>query len=317
MESKSCRHDKKNIVLYYYGELDELASADVEVRLEVCAACKDYYSGLVAMESVLPRLPSVEPSDTVMEAIRAVTTRRIRDKVRRRVRPSEPRHFGLFIPGWARMSALVSAIVLVFLGGRWSTELKQESFAGLGPETIMDVSEIAYDSTTGNVSVQYRTSDASAVQGTFRDEKVLSLVTYALTNTDSPSTQFRAVKMLAEITGDRLEPDPELVAALASILRDDTNQGMQLQAITALRRITGGTTLDSEMTELLMGLLEFSSNSALRIHALEMLTESELTRLDLNRVLARAARDENSFIRFKARSALDDLEGSIPLDQIN
>jgi len=316
MKINTCRHDKKEVLLYYYGELDSEASQDIGLRLEICPSCREYYSALQDMESVIPRTPSVEPADSVMTAVRSAISRRIRELPRRTLpaRSGLPR---LLAPAWARWSLAAIAVVLVFVSGRWSVDRGDTQAAKITRGgAIADISDLTYDRETGTISVQYQTVDATALEGTMDDARVRALLTHALGESERPATRFRAVKILNDLDAGRIEPDPALVDALASILREDSNEGMQLEAMRALRRIHGGSELSPDMTDLLMGILESSGNSALRIETLEMLTESELARQDLNRVLTRAARDENSFIRNKARSTLSDLQGSIPLDQI-
>ena len=321
MKTSACKHDRKDLVLHFYGELSESAAADVDVRLKVCSVCEEYYAELISMEVIIPRSPSVEPDETVMTAIRAATARRLLEREESQSRRLEPRGFVLPGPIRSRLSLVTALVVLAFFGGRWSTSLTQTPGSVFDAPSKVDISDIAYDAETGTVHVQYRTMGVSSIEGSFEDDRVRSLVELALVNTDNPSTRLRAVKLLNLMNVEQIRPDAKLVSALAVILKDDPNSGMKLQAIGALRRIHEGAALDEQLTELLMGILDSSDNSALRIEALGLLTSSELARQDLNRVLARASRDENSFIRFRARSALDemsqdDMQGTIPLDQL-
>ncbi len=326
MKTSACKHDKKDLVLHYYSELSEAATADVDVRLKVCPACAEYYAEFSGMEAIIPRSPSVEPDESVMTAVRAVTARRLREREGEQSRRLEPRGFVLPGPIRSRLSLVTALVVFAFLGGRWSTSSNQTGISVFDAPSIADISDIAYDAETGTVRIKYRTVSASSIDGSFEDSRVRSLVEHALVNRDNPSTRLRAVKLLNMMDVEQIRPDAGLVSALAVILKDDPNSGMKLQAIGALRRIHEGAALDKEMTELLLGILDSSDNSALRIEALELLTASELARQDLNRVLTRASRDENSFIRFRALAALDDMppvgmprdgmQGTIPLDQI-
>lgn len=326
MKPSNCKHDRKDLVLHFYGELSEAAAADVDVRLKVCSVCEEYYTELISMEAIIPRSPSVEPDETVMAAIRVATARRLHEREGRQSRRLEPHGFVLPGPIRSRLSLVTALVVLAFFGGRYSTSFNQTGGTVFDAPSIADISDIAYDAETGTVHVQYRTVGVSSIEGSFEDDRVRSLVQFALVNADNPSTRLRAVKLLNMMNVEQIRPDADLVSALAVILKEDPNSGMKLQAIGALRRIHEGTALGGQLTELLMGVLDSSDNSALRIEALELLTASELTRQDLNRVLARASRDENSFVRFRARAALDDMplddipqddmQGTIPLDQL-
>ncbi|GMQ81307.1 MAG: hypothetical protein BMS9Abin05_0738 [Rhodothermia bacterium] len=315
--SSSCKHEKKDLVLHYYGELDEAQSVEIELRLLDCCACEEYYAELVAMESRVPRTPSVEPDETDMAAIRKATALRLRENEGQRSRRMEPRRYIWPAPIWARVSVVTAVAVLAFAGGRISGGSGLVTSRDVSESKIADISDIEFDHETGEVNVEYRTVGVSSVRGSLADRKIRTLLNYALTNADNPATRLRAVKMLNMLEPDVVQPDQELVTALGVIIRDDSNDGIKLQAITALRKVYGGAELDNDLRALLMQILDTSSNSALRIEAFEVLTESELARQDLTRVLARAARDENSFVRFRARSAMDDFDGTIPLEQLN
>jgi hypothetical protein len=318
MKSSTCRHDKKDVLLFFYGELDERTARDVELRIGLCHSCRDYHSDLVAMETLVPRKPSVEPGPSVMSAIREATSRKLGEHAHtspvERPATALPR-FSLpwFRPSWSRAALALAVAAIVFLAGRWSVG---PNGVTVSTAEVGDISDLAYDSDTGKISVRYQTVDANAVEGTIDDARVRALIARALTESENPAAQFRAVKILSDTDAKRIAPDPVFVSALADILRNDSNEGIQLQAVRALRRIHTGAELAPELTDLLMQILDRSENSALRIEALEMLTENELARQDLDRVLSRAARDQNSFIRNKAKNALDDLQGAIPLEEI-
>ncbi|TDI70054.1 MAG: HEAT repeat domain-containing protein [Bacteroidetes bacterium] len=317
MRSSSCKHDKKDLILHFYGELDGVESAKIDARLQECFACEEYYTGLVSLETAVPRSPSVEPDETVMAAIRQATGRRLREIAGQRSRRLEPRRAISSVPIWARVSVVTVAVVLVFVGGRFSGGGTAAPSSDPSNLVIADISDIVFDNMTGQIRVDYRTLGVNSVSGSLADEKIRMLLNYALTNADNPATRLRAMKMLDMLDPDVVEPDPQLVTALGGIIRDDPNNGMKLRAITALRKIFSGTELDKDLSDLLMKILDTSPNSALRIEALRVLTESELARQDLIRVLVRAARDENSAIRFQARTAIDELDGTIPLERLN
>ena len=316
INSSSCKHDKKDLVLRYYGELDEAHSVEIDQRLQDCSACEAYYLGLVSMETLVPRTPSVEPDETVMAAVRQATARRLREKASQRSRRLEPRRYTWSTPIWARVSLVTAIAAVAFVGGRYSGGGDLIASPDASDSMIADISDIVFDSETGEINVEYRTVGVTSVRGSLADKNIRTLLTYALTNADKPATRLRAVKMMNMLGPDVVQPDQDLVTALGVIIRDDPNDGMKLQAITALRKVYSGAELDNDLRNLLMQILDTSQNSALRIKALEVLTESELARQDLTRILARAARDENSFVRFRAQSALDDLDGAIPLEQL-
>ena len=76
--SKRCSHNQDDLVLHFYGELEESESAVVEARITMCDGCKTAYDSLVRLENTVPRTPAVTLSDEVMESIRQSTGARVR-----------------------------------------------------------------------------------------------------------------------------------------------------------------------------------------------------------------------------------------------
>lgn len=319
MKKQPCNHELEDLVLHYYGELEDIARQEISARLMVCTFCADYYASLLAMESVLPRTPSVEPDETVMAAIRAATANRISEHRARRIRGRFD-WGGLFSPPMLpRLATALAVLVVSFFLGRMTSN--PDSFSGLGLESglpaVTKVSDILYDSESGMISVKYRTAIASSVEGYFSDAAVRSLLEHALTDAENPAGRLRAARMLAEVDIARVVPDQALVNALGVVLREESNVGMQIQAVKALRRISSSNPLGEDLTAVLLEMLETAGNSALRMEVLGLLTESELARQELTRILTRATTDENSFIRFRAQSTLDDLGESDRLERMN
>jgi len=312
---QNCTHNKEDLVLYYYNETDEAASADVDARLQVCQVCKQYYASLGEMEMVVPRRPSLEPDDAVMSSIRAATASRLRE-ISTASRPQLRLATGrVSLAIFRRLTVVASVLALVFIGGLFAggsgaLELENSS------DRLASISDVQYDESTGLINVHYRTERQSMISGTLGDAGIRSMLEMALTDESNPAARLRATKLLAQIDYYPIEPSSDFVSALEKILVADRNVGMQLHAVKALQKVHGDRQLPEYLSLTLMEMLESSPNSALRIEILELLTQSEVARQGMARLLERATTDENSYIRNRARVALDEMDRSVPLEEL-
>jgi len=317
MSNSICSHDRKDLVLHFYGELNEPLAHDVDARLAVCPACKEYFEGLQLVEKLVPRAPSVSPDETVMQAVRSATSSRIRELSRQELEQRAAAPVSRIFSSRGRFALAFTCLFAAFVVGRISVPEPDALPGDLPGNQLARVSDVQFDEETGLVNVQYSTERVQLISGSIDDEPIRAMLQRALSDAGNPAARLRATKLLSRSDIMPLSPNPQFIEALQHILEEESNIGIQLQAVKALRQIHAGRELPAELSITLMRHLETSVNSALRAEVLALLTESELARQELQRVLERAATDENSFIRHQARSALDELVESVPLEELN
>ncbi len=317
MTNKQCKHSREELVLHYYEETDEAKAVQISARLEVCPSCREYFASLAAMESVLPRKPSVEPDSRVMSAIRKAMDSRIAEIALNRKGSTGFSRGAATGPLYRRFSLAAAVVFAAFMVGRISAPTG-DVIGNFDPDPMYStVSDVRYDTESGLVNVYFRTEEHSVVTGSVNDANIQEMLGMALKDASNPSARLRATKLLSQIDLDPVSPNPQFVAALEHILAEESNVGIQLHAVKALRRVHGSRELSESLSFLLIELLETSSNSAFRIEILELLTQSEVARQELQRILERAATDENSFIRHRARTQLKELGGAVRLEELN
>lgn len=317
MIKNKCNHDREDLVLHFYGETDEVTSLQISARLEVCSSCREYYESLSAMEAVLPRVPSVEPDSKVMSAVRRATSARIRELSSNRRRNSSAMRSGISVFGFRRAALAAVTAIVIFMVGRVSVYTGPLRANDGSSREFASISDVRLDEDSGLINVRFRTAGTGMISGSVEDAEIRTMLQRALADAGNPSARLRATKILSKLVFDPVTPNPEFVDALQNILSDEPNVGIKLHAVKALQRVHGSRELSESLSALLVELLETSSNSALRIEILELLTQSELARQDLMRILERAATDQNSFIRYSARTALSQLEEDVRLEELN
>lgn len=317
MHSQSCSHDTKEIVLLYYGELPEERIPDVRARISVCASCRDVLAGLEAVGDAVPRHPSVRIEDEALDAIRGSTASLLR---RRSGAPSTEER-GL----WSRLlrrpafagPAVALLVLTAFLVGLFVRPAVTET-----PQTVIADRDVMYVSgisvnDDGTLAVSYSAASEETAHGSLDDPFIQSLLGRALLDDSSPVTRLRAANVIADIeTGGRFRTDPDLTRALARVLEEEDNVGLKLQAMQAASNLHPALPLPDYMIDVLTGILQTEANSALRIQALRLLTESEVASMKLASILESARDDSNSFVRQQARDGLRQLGQTVPLEQM-
>jgi len=130
---------------------------------------------------------------------------------------------------------------------------------------------------------------------------------------ENPAGRLSAARVLSESNFESLKPDDALVSALQEVLETDSNQGIRLQAIKALRSLFVVAPVSEGLKKQLFGVLLNDPNSAVRIEAMELLTQNELVSLEWQAILEEAQLDMNPFIRRKAQTALS---GIVPAGRL-
>ena len=307
----NCSHNQEDLILHFYGELEEAQRPEIEARLIVCEACKHHYDALGSIQNEIPREPSVTLDDATLSAIRAATSSRLASEVKSRPRIS-------LMPRLApRMQwGMVAAIVLVsFFVGRSSFQTEGPAMlAGLGSDTR--VSNVDFNSSTGQVQIKFDDVDRSTVEGNYEDRDIQSLLGSTLIQTADPASRLRTVRSVSEWTPVSVEPDESLVSALQQVLNTDTNDGIRLHALKALRALFVSVPVPESLKNDLITVLLHGENSAMRIEAMYLLIESQLIDQDMVPIMEAASQDNNPLIRYKADEMLLGLDEATPLEVI-
>lgn len=230
--------------------------------------------------------------------------------------PSSARYS--LIPGFSRSSqwAMVFGMILIaFIAGRGT--LQPAGYAGNPLEEIPSrVSGIDYNASDGLVQIQFERSTQGIVEGGIRDLRVQSLLGSALRDDENPAGRLSAARVVSESNFLDIRPDPGLISALQVVLETESNQGIRLQAIKALRSLFVAIPVSEDLKRQLFDVLLKDPNSAVRIEAMDLLTRSELVTLEMKSILESARTDLNPLIRRKAEVVLEKMETSGLLEDI-
>lgn len=173
-----------------------------------------------------------------------------------------------------------------------------------------------------NVSISFDMTSHVTITGSPQDKSLVNLLSYVLQNRDYPThSRSNAIQWVRDTYAvqECLQPhggcaaDPEIVRALANVLKNDTHEGVRIKAVEALKSLPAS--LAPEARAALVEALRNDPNPAVRIKAVEGL--ANLVAMDANSLDPAAVdalrekagqEDENLYVRVKAAEALSQIK---------
>lgn len=319
-----------------YGEIAPEDQERLDQHLDQCAACAEEFESLQATLDVMAQRERAE----VPDADWASSRRRLE---RRRAAPSASpldrlRQWWHALPAllpqtggqWAVQGAVAVVLLAVGLwGGQSMRESGDPSAADAAPPAMTDlllarepvsagvgraepalrgVSDIHFDAEQGAVSIRYTTVNRVTVEGRPNDPTIQRLLRTALLDRTNPAAQLNAMQTLSRAS---VAPSTDLVEPLTYLLRKSDNPNMRLRAVRALRALHRDGALDASTQDVLVGLLlNTGTPTPLRVEALQTLTAAT-SRLDPS-VLYPVRNDSNAYLRYQARSTLQNVSADPP-----
>ncbi|MEO8216079.1 MAG: HEAT repeat domain-containing protein [Acidobacteriota bacterium] len=178
-----------------------------------------------------------------------------------------------------------------------------------GRPQIRNVRFLEPDGTSEKVAIAFDMTSHVTVTGRPDEKGLVRVLSYVLQNQDHSSlSKSNAMAFVKETYSGETSPNPDLVRALANVLKNDTHEGARIKAVEALRSIPPGSA--SAARSALVEALKNDPNPAVRIKAIDALAnlaksgESfDSATVDLLRQKA-GQNDENLYVRVKAAEAL-------------
>lgn len=188
-----------------------------------------------------------------------------------------------------------------------------ESEQGSVHPAIAGVEDITYDMTSGTVEIRYNTVNDIVLRGTPDDPRIQRLLQTALLDESNPASRLHAVKTLESAA---VAPDSQVVSALTYLARAETDDNLRFRAVRALRALHQNAPLNDRARDVLINVLLNDTDAALRIEALQALTEGGVTGEEATGYLYEARNDSNSYIRYQATEALRTIGASSTTDDL-
>jgi len=286
----SCSRSKE-IMLYFYDELDDEARLSIEAHLQACPSCRKELEGLEEMRS---RLPAPLVSDEILQP----TRRALLYKLRRSQTKGSTQ-----IPIWQHAGKLVFqaglAAALIFfgfwLGGKNSLQTEPPQFS------MHDLITASNNANDGTVEIEYNTVNEVTIRGGADDRDVTIMLQNALQSEEDPVLRLRAVKAVEAMAATADDLDTILVDALGHLLQNEKNIGIKLSALDALQFAVN----TPQGKKIIIQTMLSDKNDVVRMKAFKTLIKSDEPISKMSDVLTTTRSDSNVYIRTKSLQLLE------------
>ena len=166
--------------------------------------------------------------------------------------------------------------------------------------------------TGGGVQLAFDLTSEVMVTGRPGDQSLANLLAYVLESQQNTTHSRSSTIQWIRENWEGREASPEIARALASVLTNDTHEGVRLKAIDALSAFSGQATSPTQAA--LIGALKNDPNPMVRLKAVEALANiadsgSPLDPAMLETLTEKANQeDENLYVRLKAAEALSQID---------
>ena len=325
-----CDVMRESMPLLLTESLDPSRRELAHQHIERCPSCSDEWTGYRETWSVLGDLPEVEVPSAVKEGFLASVGENV-EPLLKRLPPAESRRY-------VRWLAEAAAVVLIagasyYAGHRtllMQTPAKINSVA-MAPFSIAesrvlpanaispniegrpDIQNVSFHDENPNdaeIGVSFDITSHVTVNGRPTDKSMVRLMRYVLENEDRTSpSRSRAIDWVKATYSRPGNADPEIADALASVLRNDSHEGVRIKAVETLNRMPAS----SDTRSALIHALKSDPNPAVRIKAVEALANLARTGATFDSATVDTLRqkavqgDENVYVRVKAAEALSSI----------
>lgn len=174
-----------------------------------------------------------------------------------------------------------------------------------------DIANVQFIEKGSEIGMSFDLTSRVTVTGAPNDKNMVRLLSYVLQNRESTESPSNAIQWVRDQYSQSGTADPEIVKALASLLKTDSHEGVRIKAVDALSSLPAQAA--PEVRAVLVEALRNDPNPAVRIKAVEALanlarSNNTLDPSTLDTLREKASQqDENAYVRVKAAEALSQL----------
>jgi HEAT repeat protein len=181
-----------------------------------------------------------------------------------------------------------------------------------GRPNISNIQFVDDDAGDAEIAVSFDVTSRWTVNGNPRDRSMVRLLSYMLENEAAMTPRSNTLEWVRQTYSDPQYADPEIAAALAKVLRNDSHEGVRIRAVDTLTTLPP--TVGSPARDALIEALKSDPNPAVRIKAVEALANMTRNGEALDPAMVDTLRqkatqdDENVYVRVKAAEALSNIK---------
>jgi hypothetical protein len=170
------------------------------------------------------------------------------------------------------------------------------------PETsIENIRFIDSDASDGDVEFEFDAVASMHIKGKIDDPEIQKLLTHALLNESNAGVRLSSMNAIRNQTASSKTVDPAIKTALITSLKSDANPGVRREALRVLQQYT----FDNDIRDALLFAIANDSNSGIRVAAINALELAKMdgTRFDektVNALKQQIEKEQNKYIRNRA-----------------
>ncbi|MFZ4621973.1 MAG: HEAT repeat domain-containing protein [Bacteroidota bacterium] len=167
--------------------------------------------------------------------------------------------------------------------------------------SIENVRFIDSDASDGEIEFEFEAVAPMHVKGKIDDPQIQKLLTHALLNESNDGVRLSSVNAIRNQTENKTSIDPAIKDALITSLKSDKNPGVRREALRVLQQYGS----DKEIRDALLYVIAKDSNSGLRVAAINALEFAKMdgTKFDettINALKQQIKKEQNNYIRNRA-----------------
>jgi len=311
---KPCKYFQQLLASQAGAELSQEELALLQAHVQACESCRRAQADLQRIQQAAADAPLFEPDEAMLAFLRQRLSASLRKKPH-----AKKRALGFTQPAFQAALALV-VLAVGFGLGRYSA-MKKYSESAIVLELLTarqpiraagstidpylgDIDKVRYDAASGMVDLCYRTVNTINYRGDLGDPLVKQLLQHAMTAEGNPATRLYAVKTAQALAQREQILDTELLSSIEFLLKQEQNPGVRLMALRVLKSVP----INEAIRNMLVRILLYDHNLALRIQAFESLTGEQPLDAELEPLLKSVQADSSTFIRYRANDLLKQIE---------
>ena len=323
-----CDLMRQSMPLLLTESLDSEQRERTHQHIETCAACGDEWSGYRETWSLLGTLPEVEPRPelknrflaSIGENVTPFAAARDRRYMKWLAQAAAVAIIagGSYFAGHRTVAAPQNYLTPATINSQYSIAESRVLPASAVSPTIEgrpNIENVTFNDTDPNdqnIDLSFDVTSHVTVTGRPTDKSMVRLLRYVLENNNkiSPS-RSRTIDWVRSMYSKPGNAEPEIAEALANVLRNDSHEGVRINAVETLNRLPVNVTVDTR--EALIQALKTDPNPAVRIKAVEALANlarsgATFDSAALDTLRQKAVQDnENVYVRVKAAEALSSI----------
>ncbi|MDQ2899372.1 MAG: HEAT repeat domain-containing protein [Acidobacteriota bacterium] len=300
----SCEAVAKSIPLYLYGEL----SPEAEERLEEhCAACPSCAVELKCQQNIGKLLERDQPH--VPPDLLAQCQQELTRHIQRNAQTGTERGWSGFwhtvVHSGFQVRVPLGAMALValgYFGGRIPANFPQTAnTSSFGVEGILSTVRSIQPEQAGRVQIAIDETRRRMVSGKLDDPGIQRMLLTAVRDESNPGVRVESLDALKNQCGSA-----DVRQALLEAVLHDPNPGVRLKALDGLKTFVA----DANVRKTLSQVLLQDANPGVRIQVIDLLVaHHDESMVGVLQHLVR--KDDNSYVRARCENALQDLNASV------